>query len=149
MKKIFFFLFISLAIAGSASAQWSVGARLGGSTGVSLKKYTDSRHTAFEVITGFNFDDKIEGFMVSPMFEKMGPLTESGNFSAFLGPGVNMIFGDEFYFGASAILGLDWRLGKIGLQVDWMPTYIFVNESYFSPVNAAFTARLLFGHRRK
>lgn len=148
MKKIYFSLLFSLAVLGTASSQWSVGARFGGASGLSLKKYSDSRHTAFEVLTAFNLDDKIEGFMVSPMFEKMGPLSNSGNFAAFLGPGVNMIFGDEFYLGASAILGLDWRLGRIGLQVDWMPTYIFVNESYFSPVNAAFTARWVFGSRR-
>jgi hypothetical protein len=146
MKKTFLLL-ISLAVFTSATAQWSVGARFGGATGLSLKKYTNSRHTAFEVITGYNFDGEIEGFALSPMFEKLGPLNDSGSFSAIFGPGVNLIFGDEFYFGASAILGLDWRLGRIGLQVDWMPTYIFVNESYFSPVNAAFTARLLFGGR--
>lgn len=145
--KQFLLLSLCLGLLSSASAQWSIGARFGGASGLSLKKYSTHRNSAFEIITGYDFDDKIDGFAISPMFEKMGSLTDRGNFAAFFGPGVNFIFGEEFYFGASAILGLDWRLGKIGLQVDWMPTYIFVNESYFSSVNGAFTIRWLFGRR--
>jgi hypothetical protein len=96
----------------TTTAQWSAEARFGGETGLSLKKYSSSNRSAFEVITAFNFDENIDGFSISPMWEKFGSLTDKGNLSAFLGPGINLIWGDEFYFGVSGIFGLAPRQNR-------------------------------------
>lgn len=147
MKKVVLSLMVSFLFIGAASAQWSVGARFGGASGLSLKSYAKSGTTHFEAITAFNFDENLDGFSVTLLGEKFGAFTEDKKLGAILGLGETMVFGDEFYLGLSGILGFDWRIGRIGLQVDWLPTWIFVNDSYFSPVNAAFTARWMFGGR--
>ena len=141
MKK--FLLLASFTLISTlAFSQWSIGARIGGASGVSLKGYNDSN--ALEVLAGFNFDNKVDGFFVSPLFEKLASFDNSGKLNAFIGPGLNFIFGNEFYFGVSGVIGADWRVGRIGVQIDWMPSFIFVNESHFSFTNAAFTARWFF-----
>ncbi len=138
---------IAFLMTGNLSAQWSVGARFGGSSGVSLKSYSKTGNTHFEFITAFNFDENVEGFSVTILGEKFGAFSEDGKLGGILGGGETMVFGDEFLLGVSGILGFDWRIGRIGVQVDWLPTWIFVNDSYFSPINAAFTARWMFGGR--
>ncbi len=149
MKNKIFIVILSAFMASSASAQWSVGARFGGSSGVSLKSYSKTGTTHFEFITAFNFDENVEGFSVTVLGEKFGAFSEDGKLGAILGVGETMVFGDEFLLGVSGILGFDWRIGRIGLQLDWLPTWIFVNDSYFSPINAAVTARWMFGGRIK
>jgi hypothetical protein len=86
---------------------------------------------------------------VTLLVEKFGPLSEDGKLGAILGIGETMVFPeDDFLLGASGIIGFDWRIGnRLGVQLDWMPTYIFINDSYFSPINAAFTARWVFRGR--
>ena len=147
MKNSLFLFFFVFILCGSASAQWSVGARFGGASGISIKNYS-SGPINIEIIAAQSFDDNIDGFAVTLLAEKFGALSENGKLGAFLGIGETMIFGDEFYLGVSGALGFDWRLGRIGLQLDWLPTWIFINKSYFSPVNAAVTARWMFGGRR-
>lgn len=145
MRNKLLLLSLSILFVASASAQWSVGARFGGASGLSLKSYSKTGTTHFEAITAFSFDENLEGFSVTLLGEKFGAFSEDGKLGAILGVGETMVFGDEFYLGVSGILGFDWRIGRIGLQVDWLPTWIFVNDSYFSPINAAFTARWMFG----
>jgi hypothetical protein len=142
---------IAFFIAASVSAQWSVGARFGGASGISLKSYSKTGSTHFEAISAFSFDEHFDdkGFSLTLLGEKFGAFSENGKFGAILGAGETMIFGDEFYLGLSGIIGFDWRIGRIGMQVDWLPTWIFVNDSYFSPVNLAFTARWVFGGRAR
>lgn len=147
MKKILLISLLAFLFIHSASAQWSVGARFGGASGVSLKSYSRTGSTHFEFISAFNFDENVDGFSVTILGEKFGALSESGKLGAILGAGETMIFGDEFLLGVSGIIGFDWRIGRIGLQLDWLPTWIFVNDSYFSPINAAVTARWMFGGR--
>jgi hypothetical protein len=151
MKKLLFICLTTFLFIQMASAQWSVGARFGGASGFSLKSYSKTGNTHFEAISAFNFDEHFDdkGFSLTLLGEKFGAFSEDGKLGAILGVGETMVFGDEFYLGASGILGFDWRIGRrIGLQVDWLPTWIFVNDSYFSPVNVAFTARWMFGARR-
>jgi len=142
---LFVFLFIH-----AAHGQWSVGGRFGGATGVSLKHYPASNGILFEGITAISLDDNLDAFSVTLLVEKFGPLSEDGKLGAIIGLGETMVFPeDDFLLGISGILGFDWRIGKrIGLQLDWMPTYIFINDSYFSPINTALTARWIFGGRR-
>jgi hypothetical protein len=149
MKNKLLFLFCIICMADIASGQWSVGARFGGTYGISLKNYSASGKTHVEAIMAYSLDENLDGISATLMFEKMGAFAEDGKLGAILGGGGTMVFGDEFYLGLSGILGLDWRIGRIGLQADWLPTWIFVNDSYFSPINAAFTARWMFGGRIK
>ena len=147
MKKILFISLLAFLFIQGVSAQWSVGARFGGASGVSLKSYSRTGTTHFEFISAFNFDENVDGFTVTSLGEKFGALSESCKLVAILGVGETMIFGDEFLLGVSGIIGFDWRIGRVGLQLDWLPTWIFVNDSYFSPINAAVTARWMFGGR--
>ncbi len=148
MKNALLLLFISVLCIGDLSSQWSIGGRFGGASGISLKSYSKTGTFHFEAITAFSFDENLDGFSVTLLGEKMGAFSNDGKLGAILGGGETMIFGDDFYLGLSAILGLDWRIGRrIGLQLDWLPTWVFINDSYFSPVNAAVTARWMFGQR--
>ena len=149
MKNLFLICLVSLLSIGFASAQWSIGARFDGAPGLSLKSYSKSGSILFEAIAATNLDNQFdgEGFALTLLGEKFGPLSENGKLGAILGIGETMVFGDDFYLGVSGILGFDWRIGRIGLQVDWLPTWIFVNDSYFSPVNVAGTVRWVFGGR--
>lgn len=148
MKNALLLLFISVLCISDLSSQWSIGGRFGGASGISLKSYSKSGSFHFEAITAFSFDENLDGFSVTLLGEKMGAFSNDGKLGAILGGGETMIFGDDFYLGLSAILGLDWRIGRrIGLQLDWLPTWVFINDSYFSPVNAAVTARWMFGQR--
>lgn len=150
IKNILSLLVLAFICMHSASGQWSVGARFGGASGLSLKHYpTSSGGLLFEGITAVNFDENIDGFSVTLMLEKFGSFSDDGKFGAILGAGETMIFPeDDFLLGVSGIIGFDMRVGRrIGLQLDWLPTYIFINDSYFSPINVAFTARWIFGGR--
>ena len=144
MKKLCILFFFSFILCNIISAQWSVGGRFGGTSGVTIKHYPASSGLLFEGIAAYNFDDHLDAFSVTLLLEKLGALNSQGTLGAIIGGGETMVFGDEFYLGINGILGFDWRIGRIGLQVDWMPTYIFINESYFSPINLAFTARWVF-----
>jgi hypothetical protein len=135
---------LGLLAAGSASAQWAIGGRFGGASGISLKKYGYSG-IDFEAIGAFSFDEKAEGFGLTLMVEKFAEFTGDGKFGAILGVGETMVFDDEFWFGVSGTLGLEFRLGRIAIQGDWLPTFFFVDEAYFTPVNGAVTARWVFG----
>lgn len=147
MKKILLISLLAFLCIQGVSAQWSIGARFGGTSGVSLKSYSRTGTIHFEIISAYNFDENVEGFSVTILGEKFGALSENGKLGAILGVGETMVFTDEFLLGVSGILGFDWRIGRIGFQVDWLPTWIFVNDSYFSPINAAVTARWMFGGR--
>lgn len=147
MRKAFLCSIFTL-MAVAACAQWSVGARFGGASGLSWKHYNRANTAAFEVLTGFNFDRAIDGLAISPFFEKLAPLTGNGKFAAIFGPGVNVIFGDKTYLGASGILGFDLRVGRVGFQADWMPTFIFINKTYFNASNAALTVRWVFAPKK-
>jgi hypothetical protein len=147
-RYILSFLFFLMLL--NLNAQWSVGARFGGTSGLSLKNYSKSGSTHFEAITAFNFDKELDGFSATLLFEKFGAFDSANKFGAILGAGETMVFTDDFYLGVSGIIGFDLRIGRrIGFQVDWLPTWFFVPESYFSAVNIAGTVRWIFGGRVK
>jgi hypothetical protein len=148
MKAFLFLLLCSICSTTSLLAQWSIGARFGGTSGLSLKSYSKSGGSHFEAITAFSFDDNVDGFSATLLFEKFGAFDSQNKFGAILGAGETMVFTDDFYLGVSGIIGFDWRIGRrIGFQVDWLPTWFFVPESYFSAVNIAGTVRWVFGGR--
>ena len=147
MKNYIFLLIFSWIVINTVSAQWSIGARVGGSVGVDFKNYPATGDLQIEVISAFNLDENIDAVSVTLLGEKFGALSNDGNLGAFLGAGVTSVFADDFLFGVNGIAGFDWRIRRIGFQVDWMPTFIFINDSYFSPINAAFTLRWLLSGR--
>jgi hypothetical protein len=155
MNRLFAMLLAVTVMAGmsletraqEAGGEISLGPRFGGSTGLSLKKHSHSNTFAFELIGGWNFDDKVKGVNVNLLFEKLAPLSGK-RLAAIIGIGPGFSFTDPFQFGAAGIIGLDWRVSNvINLQLDWQPTWYFTNGSYFTPVNAGFTVRYVLNHR--
>lgn len=159
MNKVFFVLatlFLSLmtietiAQRKNVGGEMAIGARIGGSSGVTFKKYSSNAHSAFEFIGAWSFDDVLDGFTITGLWEKLAPLNANGQLSAEFGFGATAIWGDKFYFGPSGIIGFDWRLKKVPvtMSVDWLPTWIIVGTSRFNAINAGFSARYIINHRR-
>jgi hypothetical protein len=135
---------------GSVGGEWAAGARFGGATGVTLKKYSRYNTSAIEFLGGWNFDNALDGVNVSALWEKLAPLTGSKKLSAEFGLGATAIFGDKFYFGPTGVAGFDWRLKSvpITMSVDWMPTWIIVGTNRWSWSNAAYSIRWVLNHKR-
>jgi hypothetical protein len=162
MKKISLLIAIAIFLTSvSAFAQRkevggeiSLGARFGGTVGATLKRHGAYNNSAIEFIAQFkNFDDSnpdLEGFSLTGLYQKLAPMSRSTQLSALFGGGLSMNFKDDFNLGVSGMLGFDWRLKKVPvtLQVDWMPTYFFINTSEFTFTNAAFSARYVLNRKR-
>lgn len=135
--------------AQEAGGEFSMGPRFGGISALSIKKHASSNKSAFELIAGWNFDENVDGVAINLLWEKLAPL--SGNrLAAIIGGGPGLAFGDDFRFGAAAILGLDWRVSRVvNLQFDWQPTWYFVNGNDFSAINGGFTIRYVFNRQKK
>jgi hypothetical protein len=125
----------------SVGGELATGVRLGGSSGLTFKKYSRKGQSAFELIAGYNFDPKIANLGVTALFEKLPPLAGQ-RLNAQIGFGPTWVFRDT-RIGVSGVLGFDWRLRYVplALSVDWAPTFFFINRTGFSPVNGAFSAR--------
>jgi len=160
MKKLFLVVTVALlsSIAQDTFAQkksiggeWAIGPRFGGMSGLSLKKYGGYNTSALEFIAGWNFDNEVNGFTLTGLWEKLAPLTGHGQISAIIGLGPTVTFGDPFRLGATGIIGVDWRLKAVpvNMQVDWAPTYFFVGGSHFSAINVAYTVRYILNNRRR
>ena len=145
----FFAIITSHTIAQEAGGEFSMGPRFGGISALSIKKHSSSNKSAFELIAGWNFDENVDGVAINLLWEKLAPL--SGNrLAAIIGGGPGFAFGDDFRFGAAAILGLDWRVSRVvNLQFDWQPTWYFVNGNDFSAINGGFTIRYVFNRQKK
>jgi hypothetical protein len=84
--------------------EFAAGVPLGGTSALTLKKYTGYNRSAWEALFGWNFDNSLDGFTTSLLWEKLAPLNASKQLNAEFGFGVTAVFGDEFYFGPSGIL---------------------------------------------
>jgi len=155
--KIFCALTTALFLAGSLSAfaqnnspeggESATGLRLGGSSGVTFKKYAKNDKSAFELITSYSFDPKVNTLGLTALYEKLAPLSGK-RLNAQIGGGPTWIFRDT-RIGISGILGFDWRLRHVPLSmsVDWAPTFFFINRTGFSPVNGAFSVRYVLNRK--
>jgi hypothetical protein len=67
-----------------------------------------------------------------------------------IGGGFSFNFQDKTNFGLSGTLGFDWRLKSVpfNLQLDWTPTFFFINTTHFTGVNGAFSIRYIFSGRK-
>lgn len=132
----------------SVGGETASGLRLGGSSGITVKKYAKNGQSALELITSYNFDPKVDNLGITALYEKLAPLSGK-RLSAQIGFGPTWIFRDT-RIGLSGLLGFDWRLKHvpITLSVDWAPTFFFINRTGFSPVNGAFSVRYVLNSRR-
>ena len=133
----------------AVGGEFAAGVRLGGTTALTLKKYSGHNNSALEFLAGWNFDNSLDGFNISGMWEKLAPLTASRKLNAEFGFGATAVFGDKFYFGPSGIVGFDWRLKAVPITMsfDWMPTWIVVGTNRFSGTNGAFSIRWIVNHK--
>jgi hypothetical protein len=144
---------VLMVIATTSFAQtggeWSLGPRFGGSSGISLKKHNGSNKGAFELLAGWNFDKEVEGINLNILYEKLAPLSGE-RLNAIFGAGAGLaVFGDEFRMGLAGIAGFDYRISKfVNLQIDWQPTWYFINGNEFSPLNAGFTVRYVLNNKK-
>jgi len=146
-----FFLILSSFAQTKVGGEFSIGPRFGGSAGLSFKFHNNSNRSAIELITAKSFDQKIDGFTLSAMFEKLAPINGDSRLSAVGGTGVNLNFKGVTKIGVSGILGFDWRIKSIplNLQIDWLPTLFFINvKSTFNGINGAFTARYIINRKK-
>jgi hypothetical protein len=143
------FMVIGAASYAQPGGEWSLGPRFGGSSGLSLKKHNASNKGAFELLAGWSFDPDLEGVNFNLLYEKLAPLSGE-RLNAIFGAGAGVaVFGDEFRMGLAGIIGFDYRISKyLNLQVDWQPTWYFINGSDFSPLNAGFTIRYVLNHKK-
>lgn len=153
-------LFICLSQTASAQrkdvgGELSVGPRFGGTLAASIKRHSNYNKSALELLLQFkdfgtSENDELDGFGATLLWEKLAHLSTSSQLSAMIGGGLATNFNKDFNLGATAVIGFDWRLkmAPITLQLDWMPTYYFVNISTFSATNAAFTARFVLNRKR-
>ncbi|MDX2133365.1 MAG: hypothetical protein SFV52_01180 [Saprospiraceae bacterium] len=155
MKKALFVFGIcmSAALAGMAQkkveytpgGELGIGARFGGATGLTIKKYHRSNMSAFEFNLAYSFDDEVDGFTTNIFWERLAPIGFKDRLCAQFGFGVPLVFGDEFKTGVAGTIGFDWRLARrIGIQLDWSPAWLFINDNHFSSFDAAFSVRWLF-----
>lgn len=146
------FLTVSLSAFAQDSAprggESATGLRLGGSSGVTFKKYAKNDKSAFELITSYSFDPQVNTLGLTALYEKLAPLSGK-RLNAQIGGGPTWIFRDT-RIGISGILGFDWRLKHLPLSmsVDWAPTFFFINRTGFSPVNGAFSIRYVLNRPR-
>ena len=150
---VFGFCYYTAGAQQNVGGEWSLGGRFGGASGISLKHHARSNASAIELITAvksFDSNEEIDGLTFSLLYHKLAPLTGNRKLNALIGGGFNANFKDDFNLGISAALGFDWRLKSVPLtmQLDWMPTWFFVNSSYFSGLNIAYTARYVLNHRK-
>jgi hypothetical protein len=146
-------IIVLTAIAGTSNAQpggeISLGPRFGGSSGISLKKHSASNKAAFELLAGWSFDPDLEGINFNLLYERLAPLSGERLNAVFGGGAGVAVFGDEFRMGLAGIIGFDYRISKfVNLQIDWQPTWYFINGSDFSPMNAGFTIRYVLNNKK-
>lgn len=140
---------IATASFAQPGGEISLGPRFGGSSGISLKKHNGSNKGAFELLAGWNFDKEVEGLNFNLLYEKLAPLSGE-RLNALFGAGAGVaVFSGDFNMGLSGIVGFDYRISKfVNLQIDWQPTWYFLNGSEFSPMNAGFTVRYVLNNKK-
>ncbi len=78
MSRLKFLFLVAILLSGiSAFAQkpvggeLAIGARFGGVTALDIKKYNGYNTSALEFMAGWNFDNNVDGFTVTALWEKL------------------------------------------------------------------------------
>jgi hypothetical protein len=150
MKKtgfIFMLLFFILIHAQQANAQdykTAAGIRLSSNdaivnNSISLK-YFFSNSVAVEGLLSFG-----DPIALGVLLEKHRP-TGAGGLNLFYGGGAYIGFGSTKNIGAQGVLGLDYKLPAIplNLSVDWKPELNIVKETIFEPAAVGASIRFTF-----
>jgi hypothetical protein len=133
-----------------AGGEVAAGLRLGGSTGASVKFFSNTNRSAVELLGLWNFNKNSDGFAITGLWERLAAFNDNKRLCALIGGGPSVLFGDEFRVGVSGIIGFDWRLKvPLNLQLDWAPTWYFVNGSTFNGSNLALSVRYVLNRKRK
>jgi hypothetical protein len=100
----------------------------------------------------FSSSDAVEGILsfdnhvaLGLLLEKFHPLNQS-DFSWFYGGGLYLGFTNPVNFGAHGILGLDYKIPTLPLNVsaDWKPELNFTKTFSFEPAAVGLTIRFTF-----
>lgn len=87
----------------------------------------------------------VKPYALGVLIEKYYPL-QNNNFTWFWGAGAYVGFTDEKNFGAQGVLGLDFKIPEVpvNLSLDWKPELNFVKETFFEPAAIGVSARFTF-----
>ncbi len=146
MKKLFFALLISMAVAGQANAQalgneytTAIGVKIYPGA-VSVKHFIKS-DAALEGLAYFYN----HGFRVTGLYEFHGDINGAPGLKWYVGPGAHIGFYNDRWnrrypdedasvaIGIDGVLGLDYKFNgaPINISLDWQPSFNIVGRSYF------------------
>jgi hypothetical protein len=141
---LLFFILISVQQANAQDYKTAVGVRLSSNdaivnNSISLK-YFFSNSVAIEGLLSFG-----DPIALGVLLEKHKP-TGAGGLSLFYGGGAYIGFGSSKNIGAQGVLGLDYKLPTIplNLSVDWKPELNIVKETIFEPAAVGASIRFTF-----
>lgn len=113
----------------------AIGLRFGSPTSLSYKKFV-SNHGAFEGVVGYRGYSGYSWINIGAYYQHHNDIATIPNLRWYYGAGANIYFwnwdglslGNSTSFGISGVLGLDYKVEEIpiNVSVDWIPTF-FVN----------------------
>lgn len=144
MKKLVLFGFALLTV-GVMSAQ-EVGIRFGGVNGgggAAIDAVFGTGSSRIHADLGFYGG----GIGVDVLWDLIYKPLGGEAFYWYLGPGVTTYIGDDFWLGAAAELGLEYRFNTVPIVIglDWRPTFWIIDESRFGADSFGLNVRWNFG----
>lgn len=144
-QKFLLVLFTALVMATNAKAQdyqTAVGIRLSShdaaiNNSISLKHFVNS-NIALEGL--LSFGDPVS---LGALVEAHHPINGAAGLNWLVGGGAYVGFGGVRNFGGQGILGLDYKIASIplNLSLDWKPELNFIRDISFEPAAVGFSAR--------
>ena len=145
MKKILLIAIIALATISASNAQ-EIGVRFGGTNGAGgaaidavFEAGEFSRiHADLGFYKGGIGVDALWDFIYKPLGDEA--------FNWYLGVGPSTFIGDDFWFGASGEIGLEYHIesAPIAIGIDWRPTLWILNETNFGADSFGLNVRFVF-----
>ena len=144
-RKLFYAIAIIAGIALTANAQ-EVGVRFGGTNG--------AVGAAIDGIFGVGEFSRIHadlgfykgGVGIDALWDFLNKPLGAEAFNWYLGVGPSMFIGDDFQFGASGEIGLEYHFSgaPIALGLDWRPT-LWITNTRFGADSFGLNVRYVFG----
>lgn len=134
----------------SAVAQENASNEYRTALGIRLSNHHATVNNSITIKHFFNRNMAIEGLVsfgdplaIGALIEWHRPVGGSSGLRWLYGGGAYYGFGAPNNFGAQGILGLDYRVGSIplNLSLDWKPELSFVSDFGFEPAAVGFSAR--------
>lgn len=147
MKKVIGLLFFIIVTASAVSAQnydWSLGVRLGGTSGIAGKFALPSGNAVEGILSWNMFED--DTVMLTGLYEWIVPVIND-DFNFYYGVGAHLgTWNKDFAFGADVIVGLEYKIpsAPIAFSVDWMPGLNFTPDVGFFGNSFALTVKYCF-----